>query len=116
MICKDFLVLLSFKLVAQPLRSTPQPSYPTLGRALHLHIVIDDAVMTNRTENLVAYPIQSSLLRARPAAVKLKVRPPTASFSFGLLLNQAYQFLDIEWQPMIRLRVASRSSARFPKP
>ena len=38
MICKDFLVLLSFKRVAQPLRSTPQSSsYPTLGRALHLH-------------------------------------------------------------------------------
>ena len=30
-----------------------------------------------------------------------EIQTPTPSLSFGLPLNQSYQFLDIEWRPVI---------------
>jgi hypothetical protein len=57
MICKDFLVLLSFKRVTAAVNTLKAPAIQPWEEP-YIFMGIDDAVMTNRTENLVAYPIQ----------------------------------------------------------
>ena len=79
MICKDFLVIAQFQASSSTaaVNTLKAPAIQPWEEP-YIFMGIDDAVMTNRTENLVAYPIQridTQIFSSRKGSQQLRSRP-----------------------------------------